>query len=326
MLQGIGLRLIRKYGGIGYKIKFIFLALFKRKRLQCKKSFGTQNLNKVIYVVRPDVEDSIEGLLSLVSRASIYISYAQSRKYLVYVDWENFTTQYSDGVNNAWEFFFEQPSNLNKEEVYNSKKVYFSGWTWKDLNHQKYCTIKQFYDRTINQRCHQLLISTIKFNKNILAYVQKESELTQIEECIGLYIRGTDYIGLKPSGEYIQPSIEQVIPIIKEFLKKYESAKLFLVTEDGKIYKKLKTEFHSKLIVVSYDTFIYNYPRRDFLSKSNVLDLDKKRRGINYLVKMILLSRCRYLISSITMGSMFSYALNGNCYKDEYIFDLGIYL
>ena len=61
------------------------------------------------------------------------------------------------------------------------------------------------------------------------------------------------------------------------------------------------------------------------LSKSNVLDDDKKQRGQKYLVKMILLSRCKYLISSITQGSKFSYSLNGGKYKDEYIFDLGLY-
>ena len=61
------------------------------------------------------------------------------------------------------------------------------------------------------------------------------------------------------------------------------------------------------------------------LSKSNILEDNKKLRGQNYLVKMILLSKCKYLISSITQGSKFSYALNGGKYKDEYIFNLGLY-
>lgn len=52
----------------------------------------------------------------------------------------------------------------------------------------------------------------------------------------------------------------------------------------------------------------YSFARRDVLSKSNVLEKDKKSRGQKYLAKMILLSRCRYLITSITQGSKFSYA------------------
>ena len=61
------------------------------------------------------------------------------------------------------------------------------------------------------------------------------------------------------------------------------------------------------------------------MSRSGVLNDDKKQRGQNYLVKMILLSKCKYLISSITQGSKFSYALNGGKDKDEYIFNLGLY-
>lgn len=61
------------------------------------------------------------------------------------------------------------------------------------------------------------------------------------------------------------------------------------------------------------------------LSKSDVLEKDKKLRGQKYLAKMILLSRCRYLITSITQGSKFSYILNNGKYLDEYAFDLGLY-
>ena len=41
---------------------------------------------------------------------------------------------------------------------------------------------------------------------------------------------------------------------------------------------------------------------------------------------MILLSKCNYLITSITQGSKFSYILNGGKYMDKYVFDLGLYL
>ena len=98
-----------------------------------------------------------------------------------------------------------------------------------------------------------------------------------------------------------------------------------MVTEDGEIYDSLVNIFGASIRIVSYDSFIRNYDGKDVLSKSNVLDENKKLRGQRYLVKMILLSRCKYLISSITQGSKFSYALNGGKYIDEYIFDLGLY-
>ena len=98
-----------------------------------------------------------------------------------------------------------------------------------------------------------------------------------------------------------------------------------MVTEDGKIYDELIQTFGDYIKIVSYDTFIRNYDGKDVLSKSNVLEEDKKIRGQKYLVKMILLSKCKYLISSMTQGSKFSYLLNDGKYEDEYIFDLGLY-
>ena len=41
--------------------------------------------------------------------------------------------------------------------------------------------------------------------------------------------------------------------------------------------------------------------------------------------KMILFSKCRYLFTSITQGSKFSYVLNDGKYVDEYGFDLSLY-
>ena len=97
------------------------------------------------------------------------------------------------------------------------------------------------------------------------------------------------------------------------------------MTEDGNIFDELKNEFGDMIKLVSFDTFIRNYEGKDVLSKSNVLEKDKKSRGQKYLAKMILLSRCRYLITSITQGSKFSYILNDGKYVDEYVFDLGLY-
>ena len=170
----------------------------------------------------------------------------------------------------------------------------------------------------------QLLKDNLKFNEEVLRLVQEESKKIDIKNCIGLYVRGTDYVKLQPSGEYVQPNINQVKQKVSQFIDKYQTS-IFLVTEDGKIYDELIQTFGDYIKIVSYDTFIRNYDGKDVLSKSNVLEEDKKIRGQKYLVKMILLSKCKYLISSMTQGSKFSYLLNDGKYEDEYIFDLGLY-
>ena len=320
----IGLKFQRKHRRLGYRIKYLYYFFAKRNILQKKMSYGNMNPNEIIYLIKPDFQNGVEGLLSLIYRQLLYIAMAKNKGYIPYVDWKNYKTQYYDGKNNAWDFFFEQPSELKEEEVYQSKKVYLSGWTFTDINPLGLLESKIFFDKEIEKRSYELLTGTLRFCDEVLNAVEKEAQNLDIDNCIGVYVRGTDYIKLKPSGEYVQPDVKQVEEQIVKFTDKY-NAPVFLVTEYGNIYDELAERFGDKIRIVSFDSFIRNYEGKDVLSKSNVLDEDKKQRGQKYLVKMILLSRCKYLISSITQGSKFSYALNGGKYMDEYIFDLGLY-
>lgn len=319
------LALLRKNRAIGYKIKYLYYFFSKQDRLEKRISCGSLNPDKVIYIVKPDNVDGVEGLLSLVARASIYIRYGYKNGYKVCVDWKNYKTQYYDSKHNVWEYFFKQPSVISLDEAYKSKNVILSGWTFKDINPNAVFSSELFFDHKLATECYELLNSTIHLSYEIEKKCLEESNRLKISECLGVYIRGTDYTALKPSGEYIQPTVNQVISKIDDFMLSYNDPSIYIVTEDGKIYDEIKKKYGEKVVTVSFDSFIYDYKGKDFLSKSGVLNADKKSRGINYLVKMVLLSQCKYLISSITMGSMFSYGLNGGKYEDQYIFSLGLY-
>ena len=320
----IGVKFERKHKKLGYLAKYLYYCVAKRNILQKRMSFGQMNSDRVIYVIKPDYQDGVEGLLSLINKQILYMAYAKKKGYCPYIDWKNYKTQYYDGKNNAWEYFFKQPSNLTENEVYKSKKVYLSGWSFKTVNPEGLFEADVFTDKRIREKSSEMLCEHIHFSDEVLSIVNKEATSLNISECIGVYIRGTDYVKLKPSGEYVQPSVDQMKCKIHEFENKY-NAPIFLVTEDGDIFDNLKKEFGDIIRIVSFDTFIRNYEGKDVLSKSDVLEKDKKLRGQKYLAKMILLSKCRYLITSITQGSKFSYILNNGKYVDEYTFDLGLY-
>lgn len=319
-----GLKFQRKHRFWGYKLKYLYYCIARRDVLQKKKSFGEYNENKIIYLIKPDYQDGVEGLLSLIHKHVIYIDYAKQKGYIPYVDWKNYMTQYYNGIDNVWEYFFVQPSEITEEEVYSCKNVYLSGWTFNNINPLGLFEKDIFFDKEIEKKSYDLLFNNLRFSNEVLKAVETEAQNIDIDKCIGVYVRGTDYVRLKPSGEYIQPNVRQVEEQIIKFVNKY-NAPIFLVTEDGEIYDSLVIKFGKSIRTVSYDSFIYNYDGKDVLSKSNVLEVNKKLRGQRYLVKMILLSKCKYLISSITQGSKFSYALNGGKYIDEYIFNLGLY-
>lgn len=320
----IGVKFERKHKKLGYLAKYLYYYVAKRNILQKRMSFGQMNSDRVIYVIKPDYQDGVEGLLSLLYKQVLYIDFAKRKGYVPFVDWKNYKTQYYDGENNAWEFFFKQPSEITEAEVYKSQKVYLSGWTFKTIDPEGLFEAEVFTDKRIREKSSEMLCEHIDFSDEVLSIVNKEATSLNISECIGVYIRGTDYVKLKPSGEYVQPSVDQMKCKIHEFENKY-NAPIFLVTEDGDIFDNLKKEFGDIIRIVSFDTFIRNYEGKDVLSKSDVLEKDKKLRGQKYLAKMILLAKCKYFVGSMTQGSKFSYILNNGNYSDEYVFDLGLY-
>lgn len=322
MPKGLGLQ--RKHRKLGYRIKYLYYCLARRDILQKKRTYGKKNPDRTVYVVKPDYQDGVEGLLSLVYRQLIYIQHAEQKKYIPYVDWKNFKTQYYDGEHNAWNDFFEQPSAITEQEVYESKSVILSGWTFFDVNKDGVFEASVFKNEKLKQESSQIFQKYLKFNQEVLQKVEEEAKKIAVEECIGVYLRGTDYVKLQPSGEYVQPTAKQMMEQVKVFLKKYD-APIFLVTEDGSIADQIKEAFPDRVRTVSFDSYVRGYDGKDVLSKSNVLNSDKKKRGQDYLTKMILLAKCRYLITSITQGSKFSYLLNNGKYEDEYVFDLGLY-
>ena len=317
--------ILKKYPVILRHLQFFYSIVKHKERLMQKKSYGDLNGDKTIFVIRPNAEDGVQGLMSLFIQTIRWIDYAKKKNYVPYVDFKNYKTQYFDGENNIWEYYFTQPSKLEYDEVYASRNVILSGVTWSENVNDDLLREEIFFSKKLCKYCTELIWDNIKLNNEVKEIVARENYFIKAENCLGLYLRGTDYIKMKPTGEYIQPDIEDVINKVDVFIEKHPQINIFLVTEDGTYYSRLKTLYGDRIKIVSFDTFINNYDGKNFLSKSGVLETNKKKRGMDYLVKLILLSKCKYLISSITMGSIAAYSLNGGIYEDEYIFDLGYY-
>lgn len=302
--------------------RYFYNLVFHKNRLMQVVHKG--NTETKYLIIRPSSEDGIQGLMSLLLQAARWIEYAENNHYIPYIDFKNYKTQYYDGKNNVWEFFFKQPAiNINP---YDNKidTVVLSGVTRQSTI--DFSTFKEtiFSDAALLKRCSNIFDKYIAISDETKRIVDIECESLDIEECIGVYIRGTDYIKLKPSGEYVQPEISQVIDKTRYFINKY-NCNVFLVTEDYDYYKRMKNEFGDSIHITSFDSFVKNYDGAEYLSKSGLLQDDPKQRGLNYLAKIVLLSRCKYLVSSVTCGSIAAYAFNGGKYEDEYIFKLGRY-
>lgn len=251
-----GLKFQRKHRFWGYKLKYLYYCIARRDVLQKRKSFGEYNENKIIYLIKPDYQDGVEGLLSLIHKQVIYIDYAKQKGYIPYVDWKNYMTQYYNGIDNVWEYFFMQPSEITEEEVYSCKNVYLSGWTFNNINPLGLFEKDIFFDKEIEKKSYDLLFNNLRFSNEVLKVVETEAQNIDIDKCIGVYVRGTDYVRLKPSGEYIQPNVRQVEEQIIKFVNKY-NAPIFLVTEDGEYSSNRRHSYYFQLHQVFQRIFRY---------------------------------------------------------------------
>ena len=167
----IGVKFERKHKKLGYLAKYLYYCVAKRNILQKRMSFGQMNSDRVIYVIKPDYQDGVEGLLSLLYKQVLYIDFAKRKGYVPFVDWKNYKTQYYDGENNAWEFFFKQPSEITEAEVYKSQKVYLSGWTFKTIDPEGLFEAKVFADKRIREKSSKMFCEHIHFSDEVLSIV-----------------------------------------------------------------------------------------------------------------------------------------------------------
>lgn len=299
------------------------MILFHQAEREKHLSYGKNNPEITFYVIRSSSHE--EGLLSLFFSVLREIEYASAKGWIPIIDMKNYTNQYStdtEGIpSNIWEYYFTQPTDYSLEEVYKSKNIVLSGWT----NKKKESALFNFkYNDLINQERFKFMQKNcIRLSKYTLLELEKYSPLLQEKKTLGLFFRGTDYRAFHPQGHPVQPELEVVIKKVTQFLEKYEIDSIFLVTEDGEIAKTMKERFKKYSIIDIEQGYIKTYDGKDYLHK--YLNENTYERGMNYLIKMLLLSQCTYFIGGITNGSLFSLLVNENSYQDKYIFELGMY-
>ena len=301
--------------GMATDINFVFFHWNMRQR---DAHLGELNPGVKFYVIRSSGED--QGLLSIYLGNLRLINEVIHSGFVPIVDYETTKTQYNissqvNGTHNAWEYYFEQPCRYSLEEVYRSRNVRLSGWRF----FQAYSVKKPGAKRMLTRE--MMDIAPVK--QYVYDLAAKKVKSNGISDMIGLLVRGTDYTKLRPSGHPVSPSPEQAAEKLDEFLAMYGRRRIFLATEDAEIYDFFMARY-GDLLYTSDNNLVRGYSGRDYIA-NEIHNVNKYQFGLDYLVKMICLSECRYLIASRTSGTSFARLLNAGRYLDEYIFDLGVY-
>lgn len=267
----------------------------------------------------------ISGLVGIYYLTAAATYACEKLGYHMYVDYENFTCQYNvdreiHGTHNAWEYYFSQPNSVTKEDVEKSSRIIFSGWRlFKNRQFAKFGA--EFESLTPSER-REWLNKTFSIQPWIREYEKgKAEELFSNHHTLGLFLRGTDYVYRKPIGHERQPTLFMALDKVDEFLNKYPIDRIFLVTEDADIYAKVKEKYGEKVVCSDYNFVKFNPDEDRWLV--DAFTNDPYERGLNYLVRVMLLARCEYFVGSHASGSR--WAEDFGDYKDKYFFELGKY-
>ena len=183
-----------------------------------------------------------------------------------------------------------------------------------------------FFNKILMDFFHNLARKYIPVKEKILLESQliRKNLFKESKNVLGILMRGTDYISIKPRSHPIPPSTEIVIKDIRELDNKNNYDWYFISTEDELIRKKFVQQLGSKLKYYIYDKKInYNYKKKKLLSYNKNI-----KGNINftkvYLLNMIILSKCVDIVCAMTSGSLGVFIFT-NGFRNSKVYKIGFY-
>lgn len=304
------------------KIKFINDAYTKFKWREKKVSYGEENPDKIFYVIRR--AGSKVGLFSLVMTSLGCIKYALEQGYIPVIDMcnEDNTYMQHDRKGNVWEYYFEQPCGYSLDDIKKSKNVIIGNGLIDGS--VPYPNERIAYDDEEFKIWKNIADKHLMVRDEIIEETDRLAvQILKNNRVLGVLLRGTDYVNSRPKNHPVQPTINQAMEKIDEVLAEEGYQKIYVATEDKDIYQKLCERYGSKIVSMNVERYIAN-------GEENINDIsikravDKYQMGKEYLINILLLSRCDYIIAGNAGGSQGA-LLFRNVSEKKFFFDLGNY-
>ena len=306
------------------KVKFLNEPYTRWKWREKKVSWGPENPDKVFFVVRRAT--SKVGLFSYVMTNMGLVRYALEQGYIPVIDMQSNPNTYLEesqvGKENAWEFYFEQPCGYSMDSIRKSKNIILSNGMINEKSvyprseiawdEQKYVEWKKFFSQYFH-------VHTDIMDEANRLY----SELFNHKKVIGVLARGTDYVNNRPKKHPIQPDAEVVISDVEKMLEDKKGSYIYLATEDEAIYREFKKKF-GDILQVSGAKRCENTGTTNINDAYDQSGQDRYMRGKEYLINILLLSKCDSLVAGNVGGTLGAILLT-NGYEYQKIYNIGVY-
>jgi hypothetical protein len=292
-----------------------YLRLKNPERIQ---HLGELHPDKIFYIIR-DTPPHV-GLASWYDRVLGYVLRAKRKGWVPVVDPPP-PMQADDG---GWYDFFKGPSGIPLEEALQGKNVIFA--TGQGMIHKRYSK------RNIASR-HELT-SVIHLSEEASIFVEdkyKSLFSSQKSPIVGVVYRGTDYrptAMYNPVGHMKVPTVEFFCERVRRMLKEWQldytdGSNLFIVTEEQEALNKI-VEIFPKCFYFPKERFTNFDVSKGFISSQRLSTVTPKENNFLYLLDIVSLSKCDYLIGGLTGAVLMALNLKGNNYKDVHILKTGV--
>lgn len=221
---------------------------------------------------------------------------------------------------NPWELYFNQPFGYSLNEVKKNAKN-LTKVICKNYNLPNYTIYNNYVSM---EYWHNMAKKYIPIKRNILEEAEKIrfNLFKSSKDILGVLIRGTDYIKLKPGGHYIPPTPEIIFKDITNFEKLHHYSYIFVTTEDNEIRKKFIDKFKKR--IKYFAPLFYNVSSEKLIAHNKDIIQNNLKYMKIYLINIILLSKCRDIIVSRTSGSIGAFILTDG-FRYNKVYNLGLY-
>lgn len=146
---------------------------------------------------------------------------------------------------------------------------------------------------------------------------------------LGVCCRGTDFISLRPKGHPVQPTVDQVLEKVQQYIAQYGYDKIYVTSEEYKIVKIFEEAYPEKVLTnkkMYYDELFYSNDQVTYIGQVEFdRENDRYLRGIEYFSSVYILSKCNAIIGGNCGATRAALYMNDLNYEEKYIFDLGLY-
>ena len=218
---------------------------------------------------------------------------------------------------NVWTDYFFQPFAM--ENYYQIKD-------YPRLESPIQPCLQDVFDMNRKKMWGELFSKIFVTNDICRKYLLKEESIIKEKKVLGVLVRGTDYVKIKPAGHPIQPSVETVLTDVKKIADKYEY--IYLATDELAVVKKFEEIFPKKILTNKRKYFDIINEQTESLLISQIhfeRENDNFLKGLEYLSSLNLLSKCNSLIAGNCGGATFAYYMNDMKYEFYKIYNLGTY-